>query len=240
MSAYIVDVCRTLREMSFRDTPPTVLKPRHKKKDVQQHILHCTTALEATALSGLIICWVPFRCKNFMDHHLHNGTSSGTENQYDIMHTVLVDTSASKALLHGSHGITQVIHVISRTWLATMTEMVACAEFASRAVDKRASDNKPPHVECCAFTRDTRAKRVARDLQQTQTKCLGRWPLSADLKHTSDGNTPVHLATNASLKHSSDKDSHARAQPCNQRTEEHKCSQNLIHEARVDSMMRFS
>ena len=47
-----------------------------------------------------------------MDHHLQQGTSSGTEkNLYDIMHSVLVDTGASTALLHGSHGVTQVIHV---------------------------------------------------------------------------------------------------------------------------------
>ena len=50
---------------------------------------------------------------------------------------------------------------------------------------------------------------------------LVHFTISACLKF-SDGNMLVHLVTSARLQHSSDKDSHARAQPCNQGTKEHK------------------
>ena len=55
----------------------------------------------------------------------------------------------------------------------------------------------------------------------SQGNLLVHFTISGCLKF-SDGNTLVHLVTSARLKHSSDKDSHARAQPCNQGTEEHK------------------
>ena len=49
------------------------------------------------------------------------------------------------ALVHGSHEMTRVIHVESRAWISTVTEMVTCVEFASWAIDKSVRPQTDTH-----------------------------------------------------------------------------------------------
>ena len=81
-----------------------------------------------------------------MDHLLHDGTSSGTDNHYNIMHHVLVDTGVSQALRHGSHDITEVIHAEFRNLAFDSDSNCGLGGSRKLALDTRASDNKPAHV----------------------------------------------------------------------------------------------
>ena len=77
-----------------------------------------------------------------MDYPLHDGTSSGTDTQYDIIQIVLVDIGVFR-----SHFSTGPMELNPRAWLSAVTEMVACVEFASGAIYTRASDNKLAHMD---------------------------------------------------------------------------------------------
>ena len=49
--------------------------------------------------------------EEFLDHLLHDGNSCGTADKSNIMNIALVDPAVTEALLHGTNGISEIVHV---------------------------------------------------------------------------------------------------------------------------------
>ena len=47
----------------------------------------------------------------FLDRLLHDGNSCGTTDKSNIMNIALVDPAVTEAHLHGTHGISEIVHV---------------------------------------------------------------------------------------------------------------------------------
>ena len=49
--------------------------------------------------------------EEFLSHLLHDGKSCGTGDKSNNMNIALVDPAVTEALLHGTHGISEIVHV---------------------------------------------------------------------------------------------------------------------------------
>ena len=49
--------------------------------------------------------------EEILDHLLQDGNSCGTADKSNIMNIALVDPAVTEALLHGTHGISEIVHV---------------------------------------------------------------------------------------------------------------------------------
>ena len=88
----------------------TPANPAPVKKFASENCnLHsCTKSNSLVAINGSVGI---LPVDEFLDHLLHDGNSCGTTDKNNIMNIALVDLPVTEALLLGTHGISEIIHV---------------------------------------------------------------------------------------------------------------------------------